>query len=278
MDRVRVIFFYHRLACRTCSWQHRSSVYKLAPWARVFACLQSGEGEGSCRVRSLSHVAFLSVFRLLSGSSVRLIIMKQSPHTPFRLRKKGKKRHWSLRVEQRTKRKATFITIFTIMSLTSGDFLICISLNVICNKHTHTILCTDQKHLKNSFVQKFSYISFKLWVVNHVIPHRTWNLSENSSWSHVFPTLEQVPETLTGFLCHICLISLVMPICIQSHRHLSAKPIVALLTKATLYLKCANLASVRCRFHIKMSFLYLIVFVFDSEYYYHPPVTLIKNK
>lgn len=103
----------------------------------MFACLQSGEGEGSCRVRSLSHVAFLSVFRLLSGSSVRLIIMKQSPQTPFRLRKKGKKKQWSLRVEQRTKRKATFITILTIMSMTSGDFLVCISLNVICNKHTH---------------------------------------------------------------------------------------------------------------------------------------------
>lgn len=70
----------------------------------------------------------------------------------------------------------------------------------------------------------------------------------------------------------------VMPICIQSHRHLSEKPIVALLTKASLYLKCANLASIQCRFHIKMSFLYLIVFVSDSEYYYHPPVTLIKNK
>lgn len=84
------IFFYHRLACRACSWQHTSSVYKLAPWARVFVCLQSAEGEGSCRVRSLSHVAFLSVFRLLSGSSVRLIIIKQTPQTPFRLRKKRK--------------------------------------------------------------------------------------------------------------------------------------------------------------------------------------------
>lgn len=274
MDRVRVIFFYRRLACRTCSWQHRSSVYKLAPWARVFACLQSGEGEGSCRVRSLSHVAFLSVFRLLSGSSVRLIIMKQSPQTPFRLRKKGKKKQWSLRVEQRTKRKATFITIFTITSMTSGDFLICISLNVIRNKHTH-----NSPHWSETFEKFFCSEILICFLLNYE-SLTTWfltghgNLSEN----HVFPTLAQLPETLTGFLCHICLISLVMPICIQSHRHLSAKPIVALLTKATLYLKCANLASVRCRFHIKMSFLYLIVFVFDSEYYYHPPVTLIKNK
>lgn len=277
MDRVRVIFFYHRLACRTCSWQHRSSVYKLAPWARVFACLQSGEGEGSCRVRSLSHVAFLSVFRLLSGSSVRLIIMKQSPHTPFRLRKKGKKGTGACELSKGLKGKQRLSPYLQLWVWPQVIFL-SVSALMWSAINTHTILCTDQKHLKNSFVQKFSYISFKLWVVNHVIPHRTWNLSENSSWSHVFPTLEQVPETLTGFLCHICLISLVMPICIQSHRHLSAKPIVALLTKATLYLKCANLASVRCRFHIKMSFLYLIVFVFDSEYYYHPPVTLIKNK
>lgn len=71
----------------------------------------------------------------------------------------------------------------------------------------------------------------------------------------------------------------VMPICIQSHCHLSKEPIVALLTMATLYLKCANLATARCGIHIKMSFLYLIAFISDSEYYYHQPaVTLIKNK
>lgn len=58
----------------------------------MFVCLQSAEGEGSCRVRSLSHEAFLSVFSLLSGSCVRLIIIKQTPLTPFRLRRKGKSR------------------------------------------------------------------------------------------------------------------------------------------------------------------------------------------
>lgn len=70
----------------------------------------------------------------------------------------------------------------------------------------------------------------------------------------------------------------VMPICIQSHCHLSKKPIVTLLTTATLYLKCANLTAAQCGIHIEMSFLYLIEFISDSEYYYHPPVTLIKNK
>lgn len=57
----------------------------------MFVCLQSAEGEGSCRVRSLSHVAFLSVFRLLSGSSVRLVTIKLIPQTPFRFRGKRKK-------------------------------------------------------------------------------------------------------------------------------------------------------------------------------------------
>lgn len=90
----------------------------------MFVCLQSAEGEGSCRVRSLSHVAFLSVFRLLSGSSASLIVIKQTPQTPFRFRKKKGKKQSSLSVEQRTKRKAKFITVFTIMTLTSGDFLI----------------------------------------------------------------------------------------------------------------------------------------------------------
>lgn len=69
----------------------------------------------------------------------------------------------------------------------------------------------------------------------------------------------------------------VMPICIQSHCHLSKKPIVTLLTTATWYLKCANLTRAQCRIHIKMSFLYLIAFISDSEYYYHPPVTWLKT-
>lgn len=90
-DALAFSFITGWLACGACSWQHASCVYKLAPWARVFVCLQSAEGEGSCRVRSLSHVAFLSVFSLLSGSSVRLIRIKQTPQTPFRLRRKGKK-------------------------------------------------------------------------------------------------------------------------------------------------------------------------------------------
>lgn len=79
MDALAFSFITGWLACGACSWQHASCVYKLAPWARVFVCLQSAEGEGSCRVRSLSHVAFLSVFSLLSGSCVRLIIIKQTP-------------------------------------------------------------------------------------------------------------------------------------------------------------------------------------------------------
>lgn len=52
---------------------HVSSVYKLALTVCVSVCLyvcnQEGERESS-RVESLSHVAFLPVFRLLSGSSV----------------------------------------------------------------------------------------------------------------------------------------------------------------------------------------------------------------
>lgn len=51
-----------------------------------------------------------------------------------------------------------------------------------------------------------------------------------------------------------------------------------LLATATRYLKCANLTPAQHRNHIKMSFLYLIAFISDSEYYYYPPVTLIKNK
>lgn len=69
-----------------------------------------------------------------------------------------------------------------------------------------------------------------------------------------------------------------MPICIQCHCHLSKKPNVTLLAAATLYLKCANLTAAQWRIHIKMSSPYLIVVISDSEYYYRPPVTLIKSK
>lgn len=69
-----------RLACSLCSFvgrHHVSSVYKLAVSARV--CNQQREREReSSRVESLSHMAFLPVFRLLSGSSVVPSKIKQT--------------------------------------------------------------------------------------------------------------------------------------------------------------------------------------------------------
>lgn len=66
-------------------WHHVSSVYKLAVSACVYVCNQWVEEEGGCglnsRVESLSHVAFLPVFRLLSGSNVVHGRIKQTQKT-----------------------------------------------------------------------------------------------------------------------------------------------------------------------------------------------------
>lgn len=67
---------------RFVGWHHVSAVYKLAVCVSVYVCNlereREREGESS-RVESLSHVAFLPVFRLLSGSSVVPTKIKQTP-------------------------------------------------------------------------------------------------------------------------------------------------------------------------------------------------------
>ena len=67
---------------RFVGWHHVSSVYKWAVTVCVCLCVRAERERKSSRVGSLSHVAFLPVFRLLSGSGVVPSKIKQTPKTP----------------------------------------------------------------------------------------------------------------------------------------------------------------------------------------------------
>lgn len=107
-------------------------------------------------------------------------------------------------------------------------------------------------------------VYLRIQVINCVVQFWALNLWQassdkgNSGRHHAALTLATDPETPNGFYLSYLFDLFVMPLWIQSHCHLSKKPIVALLTTASSCSKCANLILVPCRIHIKMSHLYLI--------------------